>query len=202
MKGHWEGLYRTRAPQELSWTQETPVASLDLIRACRLPKDAPLIDVGGGDSTLVAHLLAEGYTDLTVLDISEAAIDRARRRMGVDAERVSWIAADILDFVPERHYALWHDRAAFHFLLEDAQVNRYLEILSEAAPVHVVMGTFSLAGPERCSGLPVHRYDAESLSRLLSFGYELVESATLGHTTPAGKAQPFTFCRFAARRGL
>ena len=195
----WESVYARRRVDRVSWYQPSPEASLRLIDALGLPLDAATVDVGGGASTLVDHLLAEGRSNLAVLDISAAALQAARNRVG-DLGRVMWIHEDVLTWRPTRRYALWHDRAAFHFLVESAERAAYLDTLDCAlGPAGaVVIGTFATDGPQECSGLPVTRYDPGGLGSTLGSGFEVVETLREQHTTPAGSIQPFTWV--AARR--
>ena len=201
--GHWEDAHRSRAPDELSWYQPEARTSLDLVAAAGVETSAPLIDVGGGASVLVDDLLARGHTDLTVLDVSATSLDRARHRLGPDADRVAWVAHDVLSWRPERRYGLWHDRAVFHFLVDGADRAAYLAVLHAAlAPEGaVVVGTFAADGPESCSGLPVERYAPDALAEAL--GPELVVEATRReeHHTPSGAVQPFTWVLARALRG-
>jgi SAM-dependent methyltransferase len=198
---HWQNVYTTKGEQEVSWFQETPSASLDLIANLPLVPDSSIIDVGGGASRLVDHLLDRGHCDLTVLDLSEAALSAARGRLGARAERVAWIAADVTRWQPARRYALWHDRAAFHFLTEHDQRIAYRDVLTSVLEPggYAIIGTFALDGPERCSGLPVARYDADGLQRALGSAFELVHSRRHSHATPGGSEQRFQFAVF--RRG-
>ncbi len=192
---HWGQLYRREKETAVSWFEEVPSHSLNLIRATGLPPEAPILDVGGGASHLVDHLLSAGYVDVSVLDIAAEALARARARLSRDADRVSWIVADVTQFEPRRRYALWHDRAAFHFLLKPEEEQDYLRTLSAAlAPRgHVILATFGPEGPTRCSGLPVHRYSAGELSDVLGSGFELKRSELVEHRTPAGHVQQFLF---------
>ena len=195
LRDHWQKVYATRAPTEVSWYQPVPERSLALIRDTGVPPDAPLLDVGAGASTLVDQLLAAGYTDLTVLDISGTALATAQARLGAAAARVRWVEADITRFTPERRYALWHDRAVFHFLVEPDRRQRYLDTLGAAlAPGgHLILATFGPQGPTRCSGLPVQRYAAAELDALLAPRYRLVRSEIEDHRTPAGQPQQFLY---------
>jgi len=195
LRDHWQKVYATKAPTEVSWYQPVPERSLALIRDTGVPLDAPLLDVGGGASTLVDQLLAAGFTDLTVLDIAGAALAAAQARLGAAAARVRWVEADITGYVPERRYALWHDRAVFHFLVEPDRRQRYLNTLGAAlAPGgHVILATFGPQGPTRCSGLPVQRYSAAELDALLAPRYRLVRSEIEDHLTPAGQPQQFLY---------
>ena len=191
---HWEQVYREKAADAVSWFQAEPRISLELIRSCTAPGDA-VIDVGGGASRLVDHLLAEGYTDLTVLDIAAAALQQARTRLGDPASRVQWLTQDVTRWHPGRQYALWHDRAVFHFLTEPRDRAAYLANLWAAlgAGGHAVMASFALDGPERCSGLPVQRYSPESLLAELGAGFQLRRSHSEEHLTPMGRVQRFQY---------
>lgn len=196
-KGHWEHIYRTKGPADLSWTQALPTTSLDFIHNFRLPRTARIIDIGGGDSRLVDCLLDEGFTDLTVLDISGAALRKAQQRLGTRAHQVKWIEEDITHFIPTTAYDLWHDRATFHFLTSEAQIRTYLSIAwnSVQANRYTIIGTFSEQGPDKCSGLPIRQYSEDSLSQQLK-GFEKLKCITEDHTTPFQTIQRFTFCSF------
>lgn len=197
-KRHWETIYAAKQPHEVSWTQAVPATSLEFIRAFALPKSAPIIDVGGGDSRLVDYLLDAGYENVTVLDISGAALARAQQRLGAHQHRVQWLEADIRDFRPPTQYALWHDRAAFHFLTTPPEVAQYLR-LARAAIVpggFLTMGTFSVAGPTQCSGLPIRQYSEATLGRQLCTGFRKLRCRTEDHETPFQTTQNFLFCSF------
>lgn len=198
---HWNRVFTTKADTDVSWHQAVPEASLRLVRACGIDPAAPVIDVGGGTSALVDHLLRSGHGDVTVLDVSAAALDRVRARLGADARRVRWIVADVTAFQPDRAYALWHDRAAFHFLTEPGDQAAYARAVAAAvAPGGwVVLATFAPHGPARCSGLEVRRHDAASLGAVLGPGFALVDEEVVDHTTPSGAVQPFTCARFRRR---
>lgn len=197
-KQHWEQVYAQKQPTEVSWFQPRPEYSLSLIAAAAIDKNQPIIDLGGGASRLVDHLLDEGYCDLTVLDISGAALQHSRARLGQRAARVSWLEADATAFEPPKSYALWHDRAVFHFLTDPADREAYRQRLARGleAGGHLIIATFALDGPERCSNLPVQRYSPETLSAELGTGYRLVETLSEAHITPAQKKQHFVYCRF------
>ena len=198
---HWNTIYGTRQPHEVSWTQAVPATSLEFIRAFDLPKAAPIIDIGGGDSRLVDYLLAAGYENVSVLDISGAALARARQRLGPAASRVQWLEADVRRFEPPQPYALWHDRAAFHFLTTAPEVARYLR-RARAAVVpggYLTMGTFSPAGPTQCSGLPIRQYSEASLAAILRRGFGKLHCRTEDHETPFQTTQNFLFCSFQRR---
>jgi SAM-dependent methyltransferase len=196
LKTHWERIYEAKAFHELTWAQEVPETSLDFIRSFNLPKTARIIDIGGGDSRLVDHLLKEGYTDITVLDISEQSLDRAKLRLGEDALKVKWIVGDVRAFRCEHPYDLWHDRAAFHFLITEEEVRSYLTMVRNCVSGYMVLGTFSTSGPTRCSGLPVHQYSDEQLAQLFMEGFSKIRCINVDHITPAKAVQNFTFCSF------
>ena len=195
---HWENVYEGSNPDAVSWYQPEPVASLELLDVLGVAPESGVLDIGGGASVLVDRLLARGFTDLTILDISNAALRASRQRVGNDA-RVTWIAEDLLSWEPTRLYDLWHDRAVFHFL-SGQEVDGYRNVLRRAvAPGgSVIMATFAPDGPERCSGLPVTRYSADELGAVLGSGFQVVEHRREVHSTPTGTVQPFTWV--AARR--
>lgn len=196
LKAHWETVYETKSPQEVSWTQEIPQISLDFIQSFQLNKDAHIIDIGGGDSLLVDHLLDLGFMNLSVLDISEHAIERAKVRLGERASLVEWIVSDINDFQPKISYDLWHDRAAFHFLTAPSDINRYTRLVGNHAK-NLVIGTFSTDGPLKCSGLEITQYDELSLGDLFRVeGFECIETKREDHQTPFGTSQNFVFASF------
>jgi SAM-dependent methyltransferase len=197
-QAHWDHIYETKAGKELSWFQEHPATSLDLIRATGAKPGAAMIDIGGGESRLVDALLDEGFDTLTVLDLSERALAAAKARLGPRSAQVVWIAADVTAWKPSETYDLWHDRAAFHFLTGAADRASYAERVASAVRPggHVIIGTFGPDGPERCSGLPVQRHDAASIAAVLGHGFALVESRHDKHITPAGRTQHFQFSLF------
>ncbi len=194
-KAHWEDIYQKKPHTDVAWYQSHPGSSLAMIQASGTPLSAPILDMGGGASTLVDHLLAEGFTDLTVMDLSEAALTAARGRLGEMGDHVEWIAGDAIAFRPRRRYALWHDRAVFHFL-DDVEIRaRYIERLKDglAPGGHLVLATFGPEGPARCSGLPVRRYATEELIAILGPEFLLVDASLIEHTTPGGQIQQFQF---------
>lgn len=197
-QNHWEKVYRTKEPSEVSWTQEIPEISLQFIHSFHMPKSAPIIDIGGGDSKLVDHLLLEGYLDLTVLDISNTAIKKAKKRLGKLADRIHWLVCDITSFHPTRKYKIWHDRATFHFLITDIQISKYLKIAAESVDSQgfIAMGTFSIHGPDKCSGLEIRKYSEESLSSQLNIDFEKIKCIMEDHLTPFNTKQNFLFCSF------
>ncbi|MGZ5242872.1 MAG: class I SAM-dependent methyltransferase [Bacteroidia bacterium] len=199
-KQHWENVYQNKQPNEVSWTQEIPQTSLDFIHSFNLPKTAGIIDIGGGDSKLVDYLLAENYENITVLDISEKALERAKKRLGKKAEKVKWIASDITEFKPEENYDLWHDRATFHFLTTPQQVDKYMNIATKAVSGFLTMGTFSDKGPVKCSGLEIKQYTEQTLQDQLHAGFEKIVCIEEDHITPFQTKQNFLFCSFKARK--
>jgi SAM-dependent methyltransferase len=195
-KNHWENVYGTKQPNEVSWTQEQPETSLRLIANCSLPKTAKIIDIGGGDSNLVDCLLELGYTDLTVLDISEKAIEKAKIRLGKLAKKVKWIVSDITEFQPTELYAIWHDRATFHFLTEKTQIEKYQSLVKTYVSEYLIMATFSTNGPLKCSGLEIKQYSIEDLESTFQNVFKKVEGFYEDHKTPFETIQNFVFVRF------
>lgn len=197
-KKHWENIYQTKELTEVSWFQPTPETSLNLLQKTAISKNAKIIDVGGGDSFLVDHLLDLGYLDITVLDISEAAIDRATKRLGERAKLVEWIVADVTKFNPSEKYDCWHDRAAFHFLTDEKEISQYVKTVSECINKdgNLIIGTFSDKGPEKCSGIPIKQYTENSLEKQFSNIFQKIECNTIDHQTPFNTTQNFIFCRF------
>jgi trans-aconitate methyltransferase len=196
-KQHWESVYRQKQPDQVSWFQSHPEHSLDLIQASGVTKDQPLIDVGGGASRLVDALLEAGYRDVSVLDIAAAALVHAQTRLAGRAAQVAWLESDVTAFIPPRQYALWHDRAVFHFLTDAEDRKKYLAVLRQAVLPggQVIIATFAPDGPEQCSNLPVERYDADKLAETLGAAFSLLETRSEAHRTPAGKIQHFLYFR-------
>jgi len=195
-RAHWEEIYGARAPFELSWFESEPAMSLGMIAAAKnVEPDTAIIDVGGGASTLVDVLVARGYRDLTVLDVSQEALDIARRRLGEDATKVRRVTHDVLTWRPARRYGLWHDRAVFHFLVAPDQRAAYLAVLHAALEPggSVIVATFADDGPQMCSGLPTARYAPDDLAALFGSDLEVLTSRREEHLTPAGVVQPFTW---------
>ena len=195
-KKHWENVYETKNPDEVSWTQKKPQSSLDIINSFELPKDAKIIDIGGGDSNLVDFLLDEGYENITILDISEKALEKAKERLGGKAEKVKWIATNITEFESTETYDIWHDRAAFHFLTTPEQVSKYIEITKKTVSKFMVLATFSKNGPKKCSGLEITQYDEESMTTQFERSFEKIKCFTEDHKTPFETIQNFVFCSF------
>ncbi len=192
---HWENIYQNKQPNEVSWTQEVPQISLDLIHSLGLPKSASIIDAGGGESRLVDFLLEEGFENITVLDISANAIERAKKRLGEKAAKVTWIVSDILEFQPDQTYDCWHDRAAFHFLTAPEDIRKYVELVNRSVNKYLVIGTFSTDGPLKCSGLEITQYSENSLSNIFQ-SFTQLGCQTENHTTPFNTQQNFIFCSF------
>jgi hypothetical protein len=199
---HWDAAYESRGTAGVSWFQATPSVSLGLIEALGVSKDGAVIDIGGGASSLVDHLLKKNFGDLTVLDLSGSALESARRRLPGNAP-VKWLHEDILSWRPQRQYDLWHDRAAFHFLVDKSDRDAYLERLDLAlvSGGAVVVATFALDGPEYCSGLPVARYSADDLASILGEKFEVIEKRREEHSTPGGTIQPFTWIAARSKSG-
>lgn len=198
---HWEETYTAKDETAVSWFQEHAVRSLAMIKAAAPDRSSSIIDIGGGASRLIDDLIDEGYRDLTVLDLSETALSRSQTRLGNKAEAVSWIAADITGWKPERKWDVWHDRAAFHFLVDESAQESYLDALNRGthSGSAVIMATFALTGPERCSGLPVVRYSPKSLVHRLGNNFVLHDKAEEKHLTPFGTTQAFTYAAFRRR---
>jgi SAM-dependent methyltransferase len=200
-QAHWEGVYTQKAENEVSWFQENPAPSLELIEKAGATAASAIVDIGGGASRLVDNLVDRGFKDVTVLDLSDAALQAAKARLGGHASQVHWIVADATVWEPPKVYDVWHDRAAFHFLTEDHHRAAYVVRVERALKVggHAIISTFSLDGPERCSGLPVVRYDPVSLGQTLGRAFQLVDTQRHVHATPWGSDQSFQFSVFRRR---
>jgi 2-polyprenyl-3-methyl-5-hydroxy-6-metoxy-1,4-benzoquinol methylase len=201
-KNHWEKIYQTKQLNEVSWFQPTPETSLDFFKIFNVPTSAKVIDIGGGDSLLVDHLLDLGYQDISVLDISSAAINRAKERLGVKAKNIKWILEDAATFKPTDKYDFWHDRAAFHFLTDDQEISNYLHTAQKSInPKGVlVIGTFSEQGPKKCSGIEIRQYSETTMTDRLKFFFEKIKCITVDHKTPFDTIQNFVFCSFRKLR--
>jgi trans-aconitate methyltransferase len=195
---HWDKVFQAKLPHEVTWFQARPEASLELIARCHLPPEAGILDVGGGTSTLVDELLDRGFDSVGVLDVSEKALSTSRDRLGRRADQVEWYAEDVTRFRRSRHWALWHDRALFHFLTDESDRVAYKEALGRALSPggYVIIAAFAPTGPSKCSGLDVVRYSAESLQKELGRGYVWLESLEDSHLTPSGGTQDFLFSLF------
>jgi hypothetical protein len=195
-KMHWDHIYKTRSPDDVSWTQLYPKISLDFIHSFPIPKSAGIIDIGGGDSRLVDILLSEGYENITVLDISAEAIKKVKKRLGKEAKKVTWIVDDILRFHPQTTYNIWHDRATFHFLTDAELIKKYIDTARSCLSGYMVIGTFSDQGPKKCSGLEIRQYNEETMSGLLNNGFDKIRCVKQDHVTPFNTLQNFIFCSF------
>jgi len=200
-KTHWQQVYESKRPTEVSWFQPIPEKSLQLIHATGVAAADAILDVGGGASTLVDNLLADGFEDVSVLDISAQALRESQSRLGNKADRVNWIESDITDFQPQRKYALWHDRAVFHFLTDATDRECYVSTMKASLrdAGHVILATFGPQGPLKCSGLQIRRYDIEALQRLLGSDFELLSHEIDDHETPSGARQQFLYSTWKAR---
>jgi trans-aconitate methyltransferase len=200
-QAHWQNVYATKAEKEVSWFQENPAPSLDLIAGTGIRGDADIIDVGGGASRLVDSLLEKGFSRITILDLSAKALEEAKKRLGHRADEVHWTVADVTTWEPSNTYDLWHDRAAFHFLTKPTDRDAYAARLKKAVRPggHVIIATFAPDGPERCSGLRTVRYDPAGVASVLGPELELVDSRRHDHVTPSGNTQRFQFSRFLRR---
>ena len=200
-QAHWQGVYTTKGENEVSWFQESPAISLELVRAAGTSPRTSIIDVGGGASRLPDALLEAGYEDMTVLDVSQAALATSRSRLGAMAKRVSWVVADVTTWEPSRYFDVWHDRAVLHFLTDTADCTAYVQCLHKAvcSGGTAIIGAFALDGPEKCSGLPIVRYDSTKLADTLGGSFALVESRPHEHATPWGSTQRFQFSVFRRR---
>jgi SAM-dependent methyltransferase len=195
---HWQDIYSKKGENEVSWFQESPTPSLELIDKVGATAVSSIIDIGGGASRLVDHLIDRGYDDVTVLDLADAALQAAKARLGGRADRVRWVAADATIWEPEKAYDIWHDRAAFHFLTKECERAAYIERLRRGVKIggHAIIATFALDGPEKCSGLPVMRYDSQSLGQTLGRVFQLIDTRRHIHATPWKSDQSFQFSVF------
>lgn len=197
-KEHWENVFTTKQETEVSWFQPYPKTSIEFVKLFNLPFDANIIDIGGGDSHFVDALLEEGYQNIWVLDISENALSRAKKRLGEKANKVNWVVSDIIDFIPTVTYDFWHDRAAFHFLTTEENINKYVGIAEKGIKTNgiLVLGTFSETGPTKCSGLEIKQYSETSMSSRFELSFDRVKCITEEHQTPFNTTQNFLFCSF------
>ena len=195
-QSHWETVYKTKQPNEVSWTQEIPKISLDFVHSFNLPKSASIVDIGGGDSKFVDYLLEQGFENVTVLDISAAALEKSKKRLGNKAKKVKWVVGDVTDFKPETKFDVWHDRATFHFLTSPKEVKKYIETASQSVTGFLTIGTFSENGPDKCSGLEIKKYSEEMLTSELKKSFVKLRCITEDHITPFQTMQHFLFCSF------
>ncbi|MBX5438757.1 MAG: class I SAM-dependent methyltransferase [Thermoflavifilum sp.] len=197
-EAHWNLIYASKPSEAFSWYEPELTVSVSLFQQLHIPHTAKILDVGGGDSTLVDSLLRAGYRDITVLDISALAIQRAQLRLGEQAGRVKWIVADVRNFEPDTSYDVWHDRATFHFLIAAQDIQRYVHIACKAVKPdgRLILGCFADNGPQQCSGLPVHRYAEHSLASTFASCFTTPDCFRTDHITPTGQVQHFLFCHF------
>ena len=201
-KNHWEELYHSTSPGKVSWYQENPATSLDFIEKTGLPKEAPILDVGSGASTLVDQLLLRGYRNLALLDVSARALMLTRQRLGGKATDVAWHHGDVTRYSLPEQYSLWHDRAAFHFLVDPSDRRAYVTSLRQGLRPqgHLILATFAVGGPTRCSGLDVTQYDTQKITTELGQDFRLIETLEELHQTPAGVEQLFSYFWFTRDR--
>lgn len=199
-KSHWEKIYKEKSPQEVSWTQETPTTSIDFFNDFKIQKDDPIIDVGGGESKFVDYLIDNGHKNISVLDISENAINNAKKRIGNRSEFINWIICDINEFEPEENYVVWHDRAVFHFLTSQVEIDRYVRKV-KLNTENFIIGAFSTLGPKKCSGLDITQYNEPSLKKLfVDQRFSLERTENINHITPFETTQNFIFCSFSSKK--
>ena len=198
---HWQRAYADRPSDSLSWTEAVPSISLELIEEAELPREAAIVDMGGGASRLAGELVGRGYSDVTVADISSTGMEQAKSALGEDAARVRWVVADARDHSFDRRFDLWHDRAVFHFMVEEGDRRGYLDVLNQSLKPggHLVLATFGPQGPTECSGLPVRRYDDVEIADLLGDEYEPLSCRRQEHLTPVGNPQQFVYVHLRRR---
>lgn len=201
-KKHWENIYDTKNLDKVSWYQPTPSTSLDFIKENSTSLATKIIDIGGGDSFLVDHLLDLGYTDITVVDISVKAIERAKSRLENKANKVKWLIADASNFNPPEQYDVWHDRAAFHFLTEHSEIQNYTQSAAKGLKENgtLIIGTFSETGPLKCSGIEIKQYSETSLTTCFFANFNKTKSVNYNHPTPFNTTQNFVFCSFKRKK--
>ena len=197
-KKHWEKIYQTKKFEEVSWYQEHPKTSIDFLNKYEIEKTAKIIDIGGGDSYFVDHLLELGYKRITVLDISESAIEKAKLRLGDKAQNVKWIVADAATFKTDEKFDFWHDRAAFHFLTNENEIESYINTIQKGLNTKgvLVIGTFSEKGPKKCSGIEIKQYSETSMTNRLNKFFKKIICIETDHITPSNSIQNFIFCSF------
>lgn len=197
-KEHWEEIYEKKDDNRVSWYQDVPNTSLRLIDELRLALDDAVIDLGGGNSNLTSELYKKGYKNLSVLDISGLALDRTKAKMGAGANGVNWIESDVLDFYAYNKYEVIHDRATFHFLTSEDDINKYVDIVTGAVKMggYLIISTFSLSGPEKCSNLQVSQYSSAKLATVFKNDFKLINTINEVHTSPYNTTQDFIYCVF------
>lgn len=198
LEKHWETVYQTKDTTKVGWYQPKPQISLDFFGKTRIPKDAAILDVGGGDGNLVDHLLEEGFQDISILDISETALDKIKLRLAERLAQVKFTVSDILDFQPTEKFWIWHDRAVFHFFTDPVDQRKYRSLVECSIPSggYLILATFSKSGPNTCSGLPVQQYDIQDLEAFFWQEFHLLEGINYDHITPSGSAQNYSVCLF------
>ena len=197
-KEHWDNIFRTKKEGETSWFQSYPKTSVDFLESFDPPLDANIIDIGAGDSHFIDVLLDKGYQNIWVLDISEKAIERLKKRLGDKARNVHWVVSDVADFQPDVQFDFWHDRAAFHFLTTEEKIKRYVDLVQDAIRKggYLILGTFSEKGPEKCSGLQIRKYSKAGMSERFNAGFKRIKCIHEDHVTPFNTVQQFLFCSF------
>ncbi|CAN5854828.1 class I SAM-dependent methyltransferase [soil metagenome] len=200
-KAHWENVFATKTENEVSWFQAYPKTSVEFLELFDLPVDANIIDIGGGDSHFIDVLIERGYKNIYLLDISSNAIERTKNRLGANADKVKYIISDVVDFIPPVQFDFWHDRAAFHFLTNEDQVNRYVSLAEKGIRKngYLILGTFSESGPKKCSGLEIKQYSEVSMSARFEIAFDRIKCVEENHTTPFHTVQHFLFCSFSKK---
>lgn len=201
-KSHWENVFSTKNPNEVSWTQVYPTSSMNSLENLNLSKTANIIDVGGGDSNFVDALLEKGFQNIWILDISAEALEKAKKRLGQKANLVHWIVSDITEFKTDIKFDYWHDRAVFHFLTDEISIDKYVVLVGNAMATNgnFLLGTFSENGPLKCSGLEIKQYSENTMKQTFSENFEAIKCFTENHTTPFDTVQNFQFCEFKKTR--
>ena len=201
MKSHWENIYSKKGDQEVSWYQETPSSSLDLINKNSIGKDSEIIDVGAGNSNLIIELNKQGFKNLTALDISGKALERTKEKLGPKADEINWVETDILDFEPDKTFDVWHDRAVFHFLTDETEIKQYVDLVSKSLSSRglFILSTFSSEGPLKCSGLEISQYNEAQLVELFGTSFDLKSCFTKDHITPFDTKQNFIHAVFSKK---
>lgn len=195
-KEHWENVYETKTPDQMSWTQDEYATSLRLIKSLNADKSAKILDVGGGDGSFIQALLDEGFENISVLNISARVLENAKKRLGQAAEKINWIVSDITEFQPVENYDIWHDRATFHFLTDKNDIQKYVNLLNSNLNGNLIISTFSKDGPLKCSGLEITQYNEEGFENLLKNQFEKIECFNENHKTPFDTEQNFIYCNF------
>ena len=195
LKNHWENIYQNKNEDEVSWFQKTPNTSIEIINSIKIKKQSKIIDVGSGRSRLFKNLIEQGYNNLTYLDISESAAKKSKIFLGQESKNIEWIVEDVLNFEPKQNFDVWHDRAVFHFLTEQNQIKKYVDLVSRniSNNGYLIIGTFSEQGPLKCSGLDVSRYSESLIKTTFSESFNLLNSFKIDHLTPFNTTQNFLF---------